>query len=65
MTDFEKGVEFAFEYIKKNMIGMPCGYGLQAVVTEERLQELRKTIPLKCGSCPSPCEQSWCSTVKE
>lgn len=65
MNDFEKGVQFAFDYIKKNMIGRVCNYGMESVVTEKELEELRKTIPKKCKFCPMPCGQDWCSTKKK
>ena len=65
MTDFEKGVEFAFKYIKDNMIGRVVNGQLEAVVTKKDLERLQKTIPKKCNSCDAPCGQSWCSTITD
>lgn len=65
MTEFEKGVEFAFEYIRKRMIGRVINGHLEAVVTKKHLEELQKTIPKKCQFCENPCGQSWCSTKKQ
>lgn len=62
MTDFEKGVEYAMEYIKKNMVGMVINGSVKSAITKEKLEKIKKTIHKRCDFCEKPCENSWCST---
>mgnify|MGYP000932106606 CR=1 FL=1 len=65
-NEFNRGIEFAFAYIKKHMVGHVVGYGLEGVVTEKMLEELQKKIPKKCNVCTGdPCGTNWCPTKKE
>jgi len=63
-NEFNKGIDYAFDYIEKHLIGHVIGYGLQGVVTEKMLKELRKKIHRRCDVCvgQNPCENAWCST---
>lgn len=62
MTEFEKGVEFAFKYIKERMVGRVVNGHLDSVVTENHLKRLQEEVTKKCQFCEIPCGQSWCST---
>ena len=65
MNNFNKGIDFAFEYIEKNLLGKSVNGALQGVVTKEMLADLKKKIPKKCEICQNPCGQSWCPTKTE
>lgn len=62
MNDFNKGIDYAFDFIKENLMGRVVNGRLEGVVTEEDLEMLRKKIHRKCNFCSIPCETSWCST---
>lgn len=64
MNDFEQGIKYTFEYIKKHLIGNVVNGELHGIITQKMLEDLEKTIPKKCDFCPKPCGQSWCSTKK-
>jgi len=59
-SDFNKGVEFAVSFIKKELLN-----GSQPLVSKEKIEKVLKKIPLKCNFCTKPCGNSWCSTVKK
>ena len=62
-NEFNKGINYAFDYIEKHIIGRVVNGRLEGVITAQQLKELRKSIPLKCDFCPMPCEQPHCCTV--
>jgi hypothetical protein len=62
MSDFNRGIQYAFEYLKKNLIGRDVNGKMIGVLTGEQIDELYKKIPKKCGFCEKPCENSWCVT---
>jgi hypothetical protein len=65
-NEFNKGIEFAFEYIEKHLVGHVVGYGLEGIVTEKMLKDLKQKIPRKCNVCPDkPCGTDWCPTKIE
>lgn len=63
MNDFNKGIDYAFDYIEKHMYGYVVNGQLKAAVLREELEELKKSISRKCDFCPKPCEQPHCCTV--
>jgi len=65
MSDFNKGIEYAFDYIEKHMYGHNINGVLQAAILRNELKELRNKIPKKCYFCPEPCDNNWCSTKEE
>jgi hypothetical protein len=65
VNDFNKGIEYAFDYIEKHMYGYVVNGRLEAAVLRKELEELRKKIPKKCDFCTAPCETDWCSTKDE
>lgn len=62
MNDFNKGIEFAFDFIRNNIKGHNIGGTLKGAVTRQELEILHKKIPKKCDLCTKPCEQEWCPT---
>jgi hypothetical protein len=62
MNDFNKGVNYAFDYILRNLKACNIGDGIEGCITRSELQELKKTISFKCNFCEYPCENDWCST---
>lgn len=65
MNDFNKGIEYAFDYIEKRMYGCVVNGRLEAAVLRKELEELRKSIPRKCDFCSKPCGTDWCPTKTE
>jgi hypothetical protein len=63
MNDFNKGIEYAFDYIEKHMYGYVVNGQFKSAVLKEELKNLRKKIPIKCDFCPKPCEQPHCCTI--
>lgn len=65
MNEFNKGIEYTFDYIEKNIIGCVVNGKIEGVITKKQLKELRKSIPRKCDFCLKPCEQPHCCTITE
>lgn len=62
MNDFNKGIQYAFDYIEKNIIGHVINGKLEGVITKEQLKDLKNSISFKCDFCIKPCEQLHCCT---
>jgi hypothetical protein len=65
VNDFNKGIEYAFDFLEKHIIGRVVNGRLEGIITKDELEELRKKIPKKCDFCTAPCETDWCSTKDE
>ena len=65
MSEFNKGIDFAFEHIEKKLVGKVLNGRLEGVITQEDIEELKKNIPRKCAFCTKPCGKSWCPTKSE
>lgn len=62
-NDFNKGIDYAFDYIEKHIIGRVVNNRLEGVVTVKELKELRQSIHRRCNICTgNPCENDWCPT---
>jgi hypothetical protein len=61
-SDFNEGIDYAFDYIEKNIIGHMVNGSLVGVITKEQLETLKKNIPRRCSQCDIPCGNDWCST---
>jgi hypothetical protein len=62
MNEFNKGIEYAFDYIEKNIKGYVVNGQLESAILKEDLKKIRKNISRKCDSCTKPCGTDWCST---
>ena len=64
-NDFNRGIAYAFDYIRKNMYGRVVNGHLKGAATKEDLDRMEKEIAKKCNFCPKPCETEHCCTKKE
>lgn len=63
-NEFNKGIDYAFDFILKNMYGYVVNGKFTGAVTESELKELREKIHRRCNVCvgKNPCENAWCPT---
>ena len=62
MNDFNRGIDYAFDYIEKHINGHIVNGKLEGVILREQLEELKNKIPKKCDFCINPCKTDWCCT---
>lgn len=64
MNEFNKGIEYAFDFLEKHIIGRVVNGRLEGVITKDQLDELRQKIHRRCDVCvgKNPCENDWCCT---
>ena len=63
MNDFNKGIEYAFDFLEKHIIGRVVNGRLEGIITKDELEELRNKIPRRCDICTGPpCGTDWCPT---
>lgn len=65
MNEFNRGIDYAFDYIRKNMYGRVVNGSLEGVITKKELLKLQEEIHKKCNVCPKPCEMDWCCTKED
>lgn len=63
-NEFNKGIDYAFDFILKNLVGRVVNGRLMAAATEQDLKAMKQNIHRRCDVCvgENPCETDWCPT---
>ena len=65
-NEFNKGIDYAFDFILKNLVGRVVNGKLKGAAIKEDLEAMRQNIHRRCDICVgcNPCESQWCPTKR-